>query len=143
VFKRVLFVCMGNICRSPAAEAILQHARPELKVSSAGLDALVGELVDEEIENILNKHEIPVRHFARQLDTGMVRRADLIIVMEKFQEDAILEEHPEARGKVVLLGKWNEDEEIEDPYMRSQHTYSKAYKKIKHNIDIWCEKVFI
>ena len=121
---------------------MLQHVRPNLKVSSAGLDAMEGELVDEKMEYLLNKHQIPCNHIARQLKSRMLRRSDIIIAMEQFQIGSILDENPEVRGKVILLGKWNENEEIEDPYMRSRKTYSKVYKKIKHNIDLWCEKVF-
>ncbi len=143
MFSNILFVCVGNICRSPVAEGMLQHNKPGLKVMSAGIDAMEGEGVDDEMQYRLDKDNITNYHSAQQLDTKMVRRADLIIAMEGFQIETILEEHPEARGKVMLLGKWNENEEIEDPFMRSRRTYYKTYKRIEHNIGLWCEKVFV
>lgn len=142
MFKNILFVCVGNICRSPVAEAVLQDLQPNLKVSSAGIDAMVGERIDDEMQYRLSKRNIVAHHCARQLETRMVRRADLIIAMEKFQIETILEEHPEARGKVMLLGKWDHDNEIEDPFMRSRRTYRRVYKEIEQNVDLWCDKVF-
>ena len=41
MFNNILVVCVGNICRSPTAERLLQRYHPELKVESAGLGALV------------------------------------------------------------------------------------------------------
>ncbi len=43
MFNNILVVCVGNICRSPTAERLLQRYHPELKVESAGLGALVGK----------------------------------------------------------------------------------------------------
>ncbi|STL53119.1 protein-tyrosine-phosphatase [Escherichia coli] len=46
MFNNILVVCVGNICRSPTAERLLQRYHPELKVESAGLGALVGKGAD-------------------------------------------------------------------------------------------------
>ncbi|MDQ3594532.1 MAG: low molecular weight phosphotyrosine protein phosphatase, partial [Pseudomonadota bacterium] len=48
MFKRVLIVCIGNICRSPTAESLLRGALPcsDIKISSAGIAALVGKPIE-------------------------------------------------------------------------------------------------
>ena len=46
MFKNVMMVCIGNICRSPIAEVYLKHLQPELNVYSSGLGALVGKPAD-------------------------------------------------------------------------------------------------
>lgn len=56
MFNNILVVCVGNICRSPTAERLLQRYHPELKVESAGLGALVGKGADPTAISIAAEH---------------------------------------------------------------------------------------
>ena len=83
MFQNILVVCMGNICRSPIAERILQKKLPGHRVSSAGINALAGKDADFQAIKTALKHGVVVAgHTARQLTPEMCNAADLILVME-------------------------------------------------------------
>src|SRR3546814_5479400 len=85
MFKNILIVCVGNICRSPTAEALFAHrlSGQDLTISSAGIGALVGNPMDKTAHEVLqdNGLELPA-HCARQVDSHMLHQADLILAME-------------------------------------------------------------
>ena len=86
MFQNILIVCVGNICRSPAAEALLANKLEGkgLTISSAGIGALVGNPMDKTAHEVLNDHGVEhTAHRARQVDSEMLHRADLILVMEQ------------------------------------------------------------
>ena len=58
MFNNILVVCVGNICRSPTAERLLQRYHPELKVESAGLGALVGKGADPTAISVAAEHQL-------------------------------------------------------------------------------------
>lgn len=86
----VLFVCMGNICRSPAAECVLKHQLStagkdeQLFCDSAGtLGYHAGEPPDERMQHTLRKRQIPVVGRARKVVPADLDRFDLILAMDK------------------------------------------------------------
>ena len=84
MFNSILVVCVGNICRSPVAERMLQKLLPEKKVSSAGVGALVGNPVDGLAAKVADEHGIDTSgHYARQLTPEICRTADLILAMSE------------------------------------------------------------
>lgn len=67
MFKSVLVVCTGNICRSPVGERALAALCPHLTVNSAGIGALVGKGVDKDAAAVARAHNVNVEgHAARQ-----------------------------------------------------------------------------
>ncbi len=83
MYQKILIVCIGNICRSPTAERLLQQKMPHLQVSSAGLRALAGKDADlQAIRTALRRGVVIAGHTARQLTAAMCEEADLILVME-------------------------------------------------------------
>lgn len=100
MFQNILVVCMGNICRSPIAERILQKKLPGHRVSSAGINALAGKDADFQAIKTALKHGVVVAgHTARQLTPEMCNAADLILVMEPAHIDMVADILPSARGK--------------------------------------------
>ena len=81
--KRILFVCTGNICRSPIAAFALASHLPGVDFASAGLGALVGSDVDPETRKAAEMQglEVPV-HSAQQCTQELVLEAKAILVME-------------------------------------------------------------
>lgn len=143
--SNVLIVCVGNICRSPMAEFLLRNMVSEntsdMTVSSAGLGALVGHPADENVLDIMTEKTIDISsHRARQLDERMVRENELILVMEYWQQKEIEQRFPFSKGRVHLLGKWN-DYEIEDPYKKSRQYFVDAYEKIDRSCQEWGRKL--
>ena len=145
MFKNILIVCVGNICRSPMAEHLLQYKIKKqgmgTRVSSAGLGALIDQGADEYAIEVMSEHGIDgTTHRARQLDHEIVKRNELILVMEHWQKKEIESLYPYARGRVHLLGKWA-DVEISDPYKKSKDAFVHAFEKINKACDQWCNKL--
>lgn len=145
MFQRILIVCTGNICRSPVAAAMLQSRLPELTVSSAGLGALVGQSVDAQARRLAEAEGLDVdAHKARQLETGMLAAADLVLVMTDNQRQALAKRWPEARGKTLLLGKWlnlEHEMDIPDPYRKSDDVFEHVHRLLKEATCLWADKL--
>ena len=145
MFKNILIVCVGNICRSPMAEYLLQQMTKkqdmDICVSSAGLGALIGQGADEYAIEVLTEHGIDgATHRARQIDNEIVKRNELILVMENWQQKEIESLYPYARGRVHLLGKWDETE-ISDPYKKPKEAFVDAFEKINKACEEWTKKL--
>jgi protein-tyrosine phosphatase len=142
--ERVLIVCVGNICRSPMAEVVLrqQLADRKIVVESAGLAAMVGSPIDPLAESVLAAHGLSGKsHLARQIEGTLVKSADVVFTMDKRQRAALLALAPWARSKVVLLGKWQSDLEIPDPYRQQRPAFEQAYQMIDSAIRSWHERL--
>jgi protein-tyrosine phosphatase len=146
LFKTILIVCVGNICRSPMGEYLLRQraaaADATVSVASAGLGALVGHGADPCAVEIMNEHGVDMgAHRAQQLTPELVKQYELILVMERWQQREIESLYPFARGRVHLLGKWG-DTEIADPYKEPKEIFLEAYKKIDMACNEWCKKLW-
>lgn len=137
-------MCVGNICRSPTAEQLLRNAlaHSAIEVSSAGLVALRDSPLEPTALRVLEEHgHAPVSHRARQLTSAAVSDADLVLVMEQRHIDGVLSLAPEARGKVFLLGKWQYNREIMDPYRQGKPAFVHAYALIEQAVQAWAKKL--
>lgn len=141
MFKKILTVCVGNICRSPTAELLFRQTLTdgEIEVVSAGIGALVGKSMDETASAVLfeNAKCDASNHKARQLSALLLHWADLVLVMERDQASAISRIAPETSGKVFLLGKWNGEREIPDPYRQQRAAFEHVYALIKADVSQW------
>jgi protein-tyrosine phosphatase len=150
VFKRILIVCVGNICRSPTAEYLFRQrlfavdidGSSDVLVESAGLGALVGSGMDTTALSVLAEHGVDGRsHLARQLNGDMLRAAELVLVMEKGHVAAITKAAPQASGKTFLLGKWQHDVSIPDPYRQHRIAFEHVYDLIDDAVTSWVERL--
>lgn len=129
---RVLFVCLGNICRSPMAEAVFQQKVEQaglsdsITVDSAGTGSWhIGEPAHSGTLEVLKRHGIPYDGRARQLRRSDAEAFDYIVVMdEENLEDArrVLGAHPNLR---LFLSYANttgatKTSEVPDPYYTGQ-----------------------
>ena len=144
MFNSILVVCAGNICRSPTAEYLLKDKlagnpqSKQVKVSSAGLTALVGKGAEATASSIaLTKNIDMSGHKGRQLSTALIAENDLILVMEQLHLTDLLSQYPQARGKTFLLGKWIDDTEIPDPYRQSHEAFDHVYQLIDRACTAW------
>jgi len=147
MFNAILVVCAGNICRSPTGEYLLKDklndkvAGSNIKVSSAGLTALVGKGAEATATSIaLTKNIDMSDHKARQLNSTLIAENDLILVMERHLSD-LLGQYPQARGKAFLLGKWINDTEIPDPYRQSHEAFDHVYQLIDKACTAWTKYI--
>ena len=144
MIRHILVVCVGNICRSPMAEALLKRELREQKgftVESAGLGALVGHPASEFSIELMDELGVDISaHRARQIHPDMVREADLVLVMEAGHKRAVDDADATARGKVFRLGEW-QDLDIDDPYRQPKTAFADALKDIELGVASWVEKI--
>lgn len=101
---RILTVCTGNICRSPAAERLLAQLGPAVQVASAGVRAVVGHPIDPPMAAMLRADGVDADGFAaRQLTASEIREADLILVMTRAHRSWVVEEEPSALRRSFTL----------------------------------------
>jgi len=142
MFDKILCVCIGNICRSPSAERILQAKLPNKNITSAGLGALVDHGIEQHAAQLLQDHGFNDQdHKARQVENQLIVNADLILVMEKKHQQRLMSQYPSASGKIMLLGKWNNNEEIPDPYKKSIEAFEHSFEQIEKNCQHWADKL--
>ena len=144
MINHILVVCVGNICRSPMAEALLKSAlrdHGDFIVESAGLGAVVGHPADDNVlELMAEMNEDVSDHRARQIHPDMVKAADLILVMEAGHKRSIDTADPTARGKVIRLGEW-QNRDIGDPYRQPKAVFADALQEIQEGVASWVQKI--
>jgi protein-tyrosine phosphatase len=128
---RVLFVCMGNICRSPTAEGVFRHLvrdeglEGEIEIDSAGTgDWHVGEPPDTRSTEAARRRGIELGGEGRQFSAADFDRFDLILAMDEQNRREILALAPDdaARSKVRLFREFDPasngaaDLDVPDPY---------------------------
>jgi protein-tyrosine-phosphatase len=144
--KRVLFVCTGNTCRSPMAEAILTHMSKHrqfpLEVRSAGIYATPGNAISPQAKEVLSSEGIQTEHCAQRLDHGLLEWADVVLTMTRSHKNAILLESPRLDKKVYTLTEYITDDsfDIMDPYGSSVEVYQRCAEEMYQHLENMMEK---
>lgn len=128
----VLFVCTGNICRSPMAEALFIRLLAEngedpeqWLVDSAGTWATDGQRVTDHSVKVMAKRGMDIsRHRAKTVSRAMLALFDLILVMEPGHQEALRIEFPELSDRVFLLSELSGPPvPVDDPFGSSLKMY--------------------
>ena len=111
MFQNILVVCLGNICRSPTAERLLQKKLPRHQISSAGLKALTGNDADFQAIKTALKHGVIVAgHTARQLTAEM-------------------------------FAQWLPKKTVPDPFNQSSEMFEAVYLQLEEAAQAWARKL--
>lgn len=136
----VIFVCLGNICRSPLAEGIMRRIYETEKIcgliESAGtMDWNAGNCADQRAIKVAKANGIDLtRHRARQFQTQDFERFDIIFVMDNSNANSLRKIAPKAHShKIQMLGG---EDEIADPYYQDEAAFHETYT----TIDALCRK---
>src|SRR4051812_36388708 len=130
--KTILFICTGNICRSPMAEGLFRHAMRgsnEYRVMSAGVGACDGQLPSVNAVRALRELGIDIaNHRSRMLTPDIIEQADFIFGMTHSHVDTVNLLYPHAAEKTFLLREFDEtldefEKDISDPIGGSLETY--------------------
>ena len=141
--KTILFLCTGNVCRSPMAEGLFRHAvkgRGEFRILSAGLGAMDGQPPTNHSVQAMRELGIDISHQrSRALTAELVRSADLILGMTHSHTDTVALLYPSAAEKTFLLREFDEtlepyEKDISDPIGSPYHIYVECRDQIEQGI---------
>ncbi len=142
---KILFICTGNLCRSPLASEYLKKILKErnvksVEVSSAGLYTIEGNTAEETACIVAQENGINLeKHRSQLLKPEDIRDADLILVMERMHLEDIISSYPEAEDKVKLLRGFARNgaikTDIADAYGFPLNNYRQCFKDIKESIE--------
>lgn len=139
--SNILFVCIGNICRSPFAQGLFtklvrQEGHIGFHAESAGLLALPGNSATFLAQKVAAEHGVDLAgHKAKRLSQELVDRSELILVMEKSHKDELLADFSEATDKTFLIRRFarfgSRSRGVADPYGLQYDTYRFCYLDIE------------
>lgn len=141
----VLFVCLGNICRSPLAEGVFQKLVEDegladsFQVDSCGTSAYhIGELPHQSSRKVAKKNGITLTHQARQLVSSDYQEFDYILAMDasNIRNMKLVNGFKEGEGKVSLLRTFDNQQSgsaVDDPYGGDFSDFEDCYNIVKES----------
>ncbi len=126
------------------AEALLKESlkhKDNHIISSAGLGALVGHNPDETAIKLMQEKGIDISNYqATQINQLLIKKADLILVMESKHKEIIESKDPSSKGKVFRLGEWGKFD-IADPYKKERKVFEESLTLIETGVSDWVKKI--
>jgi glycine hydroxymethyltransferase len=145
--RSVIFICTGNMCRSPMAEGILKSklkalGRADISVTSMGIHAPQNEKASPDGIAVCAENNIDIAaHRSRPLHFDELKAADLIFTMETFHSDFIRTFVPQIGEKLCLFSVWpaqgdgKKERGIPDPIGGNRNDYRKTFQLIDSHMD--------
>ncbi len=137
--KNILFVCKGNICRSPYAEHYARRQLPRsITVTSCGYYPITGRVPPEVAQDIAAQFGVDLRgHRSQVISEELIHNADLIFTFDEQNRDTVLRRFPSCSGRVfgigVLCSRY--PYQVADPYGSEGSAFEAVYAQIAEAID--------
>lgn len=151
--KKILFVCLGNICRSPLGEGIMkkiaEEENIELQVDSCGTSAYhVGELPDPRSIDVALNHHVDIRdQRSRKLDISDFYNFDFILAMDRSNLSNIYDKEPkDSTASIHLLREFDTIEnefDVPDPYYGGDSGFEACYQLIFRSCENFAQEKLI
>jgi len=130
----IYFVCTGNTCRSPMAEAIFQsHNKEGMDVRSAGIYAMEDGDISENAKQVIREAGIDFTHYSRQVSEEDIRWADLVLTMTTAHKQLIMQAFPFAADKIFTLKEYVRpygSHDVSDPFGGGAHMYRQTFLEL-------------
>ena len=136
--KKILFLCYGNICRSPLAAALTEQSLGHIEVESAGFHSTTGRSCPEKILRIAKSLGVDLSHHRSAcVIREQLLSADLVIVMDLENIDRVKAACPEVLGRTTLLGLFAAPPSVSiaDPYLADENTTSRVCDQIRSGVE--------
>lgn len=142
--KKILFVCLGNICRSPMAEAIFNHQvhekglQNDFMADSAGTaNYHVGDQPDHRTIEVLNEKNIIINHQGRQFNKNDVNSFDYLIAMDSQNQRDMRSILQDEDNRVLLIRDFDPigSGDVPDPYYGGSKDFKEVYEILARSIE--------
>lgn len=141
----IYFICTGNTCRSPMAEAILKSMNiDELEVRSAGIYALEGGEMSENAKAVLASQNIDMNHQSKLVNEEDLKWAHLVLTMTSAHKHLVVDHYPQFADKIFTLKEYTApyaSRDISDPFGGDYLQYEQTFHELKQYIEILKEKL--
>jgi protein-tyrosine-phosphatase len=144
----ILFVCQGNIIRSPLAAAYFVEQASKngfvMKVNSAGMETHPGKPAHALAKEIAHQHGLSLQcHSTTPLSQDLIKESDLVLVMEVAQKDWLSKLYAQDRHRVFMLGQFcrSGSIDIDDPYCGTQEDFKACFGRIRESCDHLIQKI--